>query len=68
MLNYSKEICEMYQVSWYFNKVDNGYEFVRITTHELYLFALTDAIIEWFMNSKVKLRWERNVKILYKVI
>jgi hypothetical protein len=63
----------MYQVSWFFNKVDNGYESVMITTHELYLFALTDAIIEWFINrkvkcveivdrntDKVKLHWERN--------
>jgi hypothetical protein len=63
----------MYQVSWFFNKVDNGYESVMVSTHELYLFALTDAIIEWFINrkvkcveivdrntDKVKLHWERN--------
>jgi hypothetical protein len=63
----------MYQVSWFFNKVDNGYESVMVSTHELYLLALTDAIIEWFINrkvkcvtiedrntGKVKLSWKRN--------
>ena len=44
----------MYQVSWFFNKVNEGYESVRITTHEFYLLALVDAVIEWFMNRKVK--------------
>ena len=63
----------MYQVSWYFNKVNYGYESVMFSTHEFYIFALTDAIIEWFMNrkvkcvtiedrntGKVKLSWKRN--------
>ena len=63
----------MYQVSWFFNKVDEGYEAVMVSTHEFYIFALTDAIIEWFMNrkvkcvtiedrstGKVKLAWKRN--------
>jgi hypothetical protein len=63
----------MYQVSWFFNKVDKGYEAVMVSTHEFYLLALTDAIIEWFINrkvncveivdrntDKVKLHWERN--------
>jgi hypothetical protein len=63
----------MYQVSWFFNKVDEGYEAVMTSRHEFYLLALADAVIEWFMNRKVKcveivdrntdeikLSWKRN--------
>ena len=63
----------MYQVTCFFNKVDEGYEAAMSSTHEFYILALTDAIIEWFMNrkvkcvtiedrstSKVKLSWKRN--------
>lgn len=63
----------MYQVSWFFNKVDEGYGSVMVSTHEFYLIALTDAIIEWLINRKVKcveivdrntdeikLSWKRN--------
>jgi hypothetical protein len=64
----------MYQVTFFSKPTENGgYECASANMHTFYLIALTDAVIEWFMNRKVKcveivdrntdkikLSWKRN--------
>lgn len=64
----------MYNVNFYFNKTSTGsYRSCMCVTHEFYVTALTDVIIEWLFNrtvkcveifdnekKKIKLHWERN--------
>ena len=45
----------MYSVYYYFDKTStNGYQRCMSTTHEFYITALTDVIIEWISNRNIK--------------
>ena len=45
----------MYSVYYYFDKTSTGgYQHCMGTTHEFYITALTDIIIEWIFNRNIK--------------